>query len=87
MNAKNNRDKRVALLRGFLKGLAGPATLYAAAAQPAPVKVEVVKLHVSISNPVEAMRSDWVQTGADLDASIKKYSKTKSRRATSYSPA
>ncbi|MDW3683075.1 hypothetical protein RA280_15220 [Cupriavidus sp. CV2] len=80
MKAKRGNEKHAAFVRGLLKGIAGPVVMYTVGARPAPARVEIVKLHKSIRNPVEAMRSDWMQTGADLDAAIKKHSKTKSPR-------
>ncbi|HDR9185561.1 TPA: hypothetical protein QDB06_006212 [Burkholderia vietnamiensis] len=66
------KDRRVAFVRGFIRGLAGPATLYVEPRCPEPAKIEIKKLHRSIANPAEAMMSDWMQVGADIHAAIKK---------------
>ncbi|MCA8037113.1 hypothetical protein LGM46_29535 [Burkholderia arboris] len=70
MKTTRELERRKAFVRGFVKGLAAPMALFAGPAHPAPVKVEITKLHRSIVNPLEAMRSDWVQTGADIDVAI-----------------
>lgn len=89
MKAKRGNEKRAAFVRGLLKGIAGPVAIYSVEARPAPARVEIVKLHTSIRNPVEAMKSDWMQTGADLDAAIQKHSKNKAQntRQASYTAA
>jgi hypothetical protein len=66
------KERRAALVRGFWNGLAGPASLFADPVRPEPAKmVEIKKLHRSIANPVDAMRADWTQVGADIHAAIK----------------
>lgn len=69
----DSKESRVAFVRGFLSGLAGPATLFSEPRHPEPVKIRITKLHRSIANPTEAMRSDWMQVGADIDAATQKY--------------
>jgi hypothetical protein len=69
----DSKANRAAFVRGFLSGLAGPVTLFAEPRQIEPAKVEVKKLHRSIASPVEAMRSDWMQVGADIDGAIQGY--------------
>jgi len=66
------KEKRAAFLRGFFNGLAGPASLYATPRRPEPANLEFKKLHRSIANPVDALRSDWMQVGADINAVLKK---------------
>ena len=66
------KDRRAAFMRGFWSGLAGPAALFAEPRRVVPAKVEIKKLHRSIADPVEAMRSDWMHVGTDFYAAIKK---------------
>jgi len=68
----DKKQRRAALMRGFWSGLAGPANLFAEPRRVVPVKVEIKKLHRSITNPVDAARSDWMQVGADIYGAIKK---------------
>lgn len=67
------KERRAAFVRGFWSGLAGPVSLFAEPRRVEPVKIEIKKLHRSIANPVEAMRSDWMQVGADIDGAIQGY--------------
>jgi hypothetical protein len=66
------RNRRAAFMRGFWSGLAGPANLFAEPRRIEPAKIEIKKMHQSIADPVEAMRSDWMHVGADLYGAIKK---------------
>lgn len=65
------KDRRAAFVRGFWSGLAGSMRLFGEPSYTEPAKIEVKKLHRSISDPDEAMRADWEQVGADLRAAFK----------------
>jgi hypothetical protein len=65
-----------AFVRGIAQGLGAIASLYAAPRHPEPARIKISKLHESILNPREAMRSDWMQVGADIHVAIKRKSRT-----------
>jgi len=65
---------RKQLMAGFWKGMAGVATLYSPLSMPAPAAARITPIRTPIREPLEALRSDWVATGMDLDAAIQTYS-------------
>ena len=93
MITNRGKNNRAAFVRGLIRGLSGTVSMYEAPERPAPAKVHVtVSLHRYKVGSMDAMASDWVQTGADIDAAIKKLKKNKNshgkdRRAPGYSPA
>ena len=73
----NGKERRKAFLSGFARGLGGAALLYAAPAVPAPVQTTIEPIRHAFENASDALRSDWVTVGSDLDLSIKKYAEAR----------
>lgn len=67
--------ERVVLNKNFWRSMAGSLNLYSSHPAPAPLRVEITPLRVAISNPSDAMRADWSQTGMDIDSAITQYAK------------
>jgi len=53
--------------------MAGIAALYRPASLPEPAKVKMTPLRTPIHDPLEALRSDWVAIGRDIDAAVQNY--------------
>jgi len=64
---------RKQILSGFWKGMAGVAALYSPASMPEPAEIKITPLRTPISEPMEALRSDWVAIGRDIDAAVQSY--------------
>jgi len=60
-------------MSGLWQGMAGVATLYSPVSMPSPIEVNIPPIRTPILEPMEALRSDWVTTGMDIDAAVKKY--------------
>jgi hypothetical protein len=70
-----NTDTFRALRHGFLKGLAAPVSLHHTESVP---KVRVNYVHPQTADSAcEAMRSDWVKIGRDLQGVIENEQKSK----------
>jgi len=61
------------LMTGFWKGMAGVAALYSPVSVPEPAVMKMTPLRTPISEPMDALRSDWVAIGRDIDAAIQSY--------------
>ena len=75
--ASNGKERRKAFLSGFARGLSGAALLYSAPVVPAPVQTTIQPIRHAFENASDALRSDWVTVGSDLDFSIKKYAEAR----------
>jgi len=53
--------------------MAGVAALYRPVSLPEPAKVKMTPLRTPIREPMEALRSDWVAIGRDIDAAVQNY--------------
>jgi len=58
---------------GFWKGMSGTVAIYRPVSMPAPVEVEITPIRTPIPEPMEALRSDWMAIGQDLDAAVRAY--------------
>ena len=75
--ALNEKETRKAFLSGFARGLSGVALLYATPAVPAPAQMTIQPIRHAFENESDAIKSDWVAVGSDLDISIKKYAEAR----------
>lgn len=67
------KAERVFFIKGLWRGLSGTLNLFPSSELTAPVKINVKPLRPVSGSAVDAMRSDWEQTGHDLDSAIMKY--------------
>jgi hypothetical protein len=65
--------KRALLTKSFWRSMAGSLNLYSSHPAPTPVRVDITPLRVAIVDPTEAMRTDWAQTGMDIEAALTQY--------------
>ena len=73
-----SQKKKAIFIKGLWRGMSGTLNLFAFGEPPAPMKIDVKPLRPIITNPIEAIRSDWVQTGRDLDSAMMRYGNKKS---------
>jgi hypothetical protein len=73
----NGKETRKAFLSGFARGLSGAALLYTTPAVPAPAQMTIQPIRRAFENESDAIKSDWVAVGSDLDISIKKYAEAR----------
>jgi hypothetical protein len=71
--ASKGKETGKGFLSGFARGLNGAALLYATPALPAPAQTTIQPIRQAFENASDAIRSDWVAVGFDLDLSMKKY--------------